>query len=220
MRTSGHQAGLEVPIVMRFDEFVALLRPKKRPVILLEGTRNVPEEEKKRLTRFGENLARLLPGALFRSGNAPGADQLFGAGVCNVKPSRLQYVAPYRSHRVHARRAGTRAFSLDQLPKSEITTLMEKTLEASPKYVGLIKRYWNIGRWEQHAIKLAYLLRDTLKVVGSSSLKLSPATCGIFYVNESRPFSGGTGHTIRVCQKEHVPVMDQKTWLGWQVQFF
>jgi len=86
--------------------------------------------------------------------------------------------------------------------------------------VGLIKRYRNIGRWEKHTIKLTYLLRDTLKVLGSSSLKLPPATCGIFYVNESNPLAGGTGHTIRVCQTEHVPVMDQKTWLAWQVDFF
>jgi len=216
----GHQAGLEVPPAMRFDEFVALLGPQKRPVILLEGTRDVPEQERENLSHFGENLARLLPGALFRSGNAPGADQLFGAGVCNVKPSRLQHLAPYRTHRVYARKAGTRTFSLDQLPETELTALMEKTLKASPEYVGLIKRYQKIGRWEQHTIKLSYLIRDTLKVVGSSSLKLSPATCGIFFVNESNPFAGGTDHTIRICKKEHVPVIDQKTWLGWQVDFF
>ena len=63
--------------------------------------------------------------------------------------------------------------------------------------------------------KMLYLLRDTLKVTGSNALKLAPAACGIFYVNASDPLSGGTGHTIRVCVQNRLPVIDQEVWQKW-----
>ncbi|MBC8421153.1 MAG: hypothetical protein H8E10_21455 [Desulfobacterales bacterium] len=69
----------------------------------------------------------------------------------------------------------------------------------------------------RYTIKLHYLFRDTLEIVGSRALKLVPATCGIFYVNKSSPFSGGTGHTIRVCGKNGFPVEDQKAWPAWDL---
>jgi hypothetical protein len=204
---------------MTSDEFIPLLRRERRHVILLEGRRKVLEKDRQRLSCFGEQLARLLPNAYFRSGNAPGADQAFAAGVCRVRPPNLQYVAPYTSHRVRARHKEAGAFSLDQLSKSEITTLMEKTLEATPDYAGLVKRYRSQGKWERQTIKLAYLLRDTLKVVGSPALNLKPASLGIFYVDNSSPKSGGTGHTIRVCRLSGVPVLDQNSWLRLGLHF-
>ena len=105
--------------------------------------------------------------------------------------------------------------SLDQVPDSEFSLIMGKTVEASPDYAGLVKMYQRHGKWDRHTIKLRYLFRDTLKVVGSRALGLAPATCGIFYVNESRPLSGGTGHTIRVFRKNSVLVVEQKAWLAW-----
>jgi len=204
---------------MTFGEFIAFLKPNKRPVVLLEGTRKVPDAVSESLSPFAKELARLQPNALFRSGNAPGADQLFGAGISLVRPARLQYVVPYRSHRAKARHEGAGIYSLDDLPASELSALMEATLEASPEYAGLVKRYRHQGKWERHTIKLPYLLRDTLKVVGSPALNLPPATLGIFCVNESKPLSGGTGHTIRVCRLCRVPVLDQQTWLQWDLNF-
>ncbi len=164
------------------------LKEQKHPVLLLEGTRNVPEADREHLFRLGEQMARFLPNALFRSGNAPGSDQLFGAGVCRVGPSRMQIVAPYHSHRAPARNASAQFFSLDQMPDAEYAVLMETTLKASPDYAGLIKRYRKIKEWEKHTIKLAYLLRDTLKVVGSPAHSLPPATLGVFYVNRQSLF--------------------------------
>ena len=58
-----------------------------------------------------------------------------------------------------------------------------------------------------------YLLRDSLKVIGSKGLKLLPATLGIFSVNTEKPLSGGTGHTIRMCEKNGVKVLDQTHWI-------
>ena len=53
---------------------------QEQALILLEGTRNVPERDSENLSRLGEQLARLLPESLFRSGNAPCADQAFANG--------------------------------------------------------------------------------------------------------------------------------------------
>jgi hypothetical protein len=63
--------------------------------------------------------------------------------------------------------------------------------------------------------KASYLLRDTLKVVGSPALALAPATLAIFFVNPDRPTGGGTGHTIRICQLHAVPAATQSDWTPW-----
>jgi hypothetical protein len=59
------------------------------------------------------------------------------------------------------------------------------------------------------------LVRDTLKVTGSSYGDLAPATVGLFYVRPGNPLQGGTGHTIRVCRDQGVPVALQADWLLW-----
>ena len=42
-----------------------------------------------------------------------------------------------------------------------------------------------------------------------------PARFGLFYVNAADPMKGGTGHTIRVCRRQGVPVAFQEDWMGW-----
>jgi len=58
--------------------------------------------------------------------------------------------------------------------------------------------------------KGGYLLRDTLKVIGSPTLSFAPASVGLFYVELADPEAGGTGHTIRICHQHNVPVAFQK----------
>ena len=200
---------------MTLNDFITKVESQERPVVLLEGTRNVPDQDGDHLSEVGEGLATLLPKALFRSGNAPGADEAFSRGVCRTRPSSFQYVVPYLSHRMKTRAKGAAVVSLDDVPDSEFSLIMEKTVEAGPNLAGLVKLYLRHRKWDRHTIKLRYLLRDTLKVVGSRALGLAPATCAIFYVNESKPLSGGTGHTISLCRKNSVLVLDQKTWLAW-----
>jgi hypothetical protein len=62
--------------------------------------------------------------------------------------------------------------------------------------------------------KARYLLRDTLKVLGDEKSGLSPATAALFYT-QTDPMQGGTGHTIRVCQQNKVPVFLQAHWWRW-----
>jgi len=74
-----------------------------------------------------------------------------------------------------------------------------------------------LNRWKDGgalAAKATYLLRDSMKVLGHSEEFPKPV-CGIFFTDPSDPMAGGTGHTIRVCQQESVPVVFQTDWLEW-----
>lgn len=69
------------------------------------------------------------------------------------------------------------------------------------------------GERNQYTIKAAYIIRDMLKVLGTGNL--GPATFGIFYDDQENPRSGGTGHTMNVCDMNNIPFIDQKTWFDW-----
>lgn len=146
----------------------------------------------------------------FRSGNATGADQYFSLGVTQVDPSRLQVITPYTGHR-QAKNLAQHTLALDQID-----------LLAEPEVVYATKRNKKIEKWvdqyvagarDRFSIKAAYLLRDTVKVLGTQSLP--PAICGLFYDDLQNPESGGTGHTMGVCRQEKIPVLDQRVWMEW-----
>ena len=59
------------------QQFLKQARKSKRPVVLLEGTRKVPAAATPSLQALAHLLADSLPAAVFRSGNAQGADPLF-----------------------------------------------------------------------------------------------------------------------------------------------
>jgi hypothetical protein len=86
-----------------------------------------------------------------------------------------------------------------------------KTINATPKNKGLIEKRSAMGRL---AAKAAYLIRDTMKVVGHSEA-LGKPLCALFYVRLDDPMEGGTGHTIQVCQQEGVPIAFQDSWAQW-----
>ena len=46
------------------------------------------------------------------------------------------------------------------------------------------------GKKNRYTIKAAYLIRDTIKAIGTDTIK--PATFGIFYDDLDHPMSGGT----------------------------
>ena len=57
---------------------------ENKKVVLLEGTRNVPEENQNKLTLFAAEIAKQYPDMIFRSGNASGSDELFAKGIESV----------------------------------------------------------------------------------------------------------------------------------------
>jgi hypothetical protein len=196
-----------------YHEFHELITVSLHPVVLLEGTRQLPAGRKyNAVVRFAEWLARRYPLAVFRTGNAKGSDDAFAKGVKRVDPSRLQYVLPYSGHRTKEIEASSYQFSMDDL-ESSMTELVDRyTIAASPERSSMFKRKDAALPPKVHA-QAQYLLRDTLKVIGNKAM--GPASVGLFYVNEDDPTKGGTGHTIRVCRACSVPVIFHDEWLTW-----
>ena len=191
------------------SEFSQAIEGQNRPVVLLEGTRSLGREAEPRVEAFAAKLAQRFPDVVFRSGNAPGSDQAFARGIAAVDVSRLEVVVPYTRHRLAERPEGVRALSLEDI--ADDTDISRLTLVASPIYEKLFaSRAINAS-----AAKVRYLLRDTLKITGDEGTDFAPATAGLFWVNPLKPKTGGTAHTMRVCEKMGLPVWTQDKWEDW-----
>lgn len=194
-----------------YAQFVDLVGKYPDGVVLIEGRRNIPEADAKMATALARHLALSFPELRFRSGNAEGADQAFSEGIAQVAASRLQIVAPYASHRRSVRYDDALYESPSSLCEVREEAIAYTTMTATPANKRLIEARKNPGR---AAAKASYLIRDTMKVVGNAP-QLEKPICGIFYVDPVNPLAGGTGHTIRVCFLEGVPVVFQKEWSTW-----
>ena len=186
----------------------------KDPVILLEGTRKINDDQFLLLSKFGEFIAGKFPNCHFRSGNASGSDDAFAQGVRKVAPDRMQIFLPKMDSgksRLHNR---DYVLALEDVSQAEEKQIIYESKRATPKNKRLFEAYelQQEGMMKQKSL---YLLRDALKVLGSPENNLSPITAGIFFVNEDDPEAGGTGHTIRVCRQNNVPVFTQDIWLSW-----
>ena len=199
---------------MTFHQFNALVSAQPRPVILLEGTREVPDDVLHKLTGFATWLATKYPHAIFRSGNAKGSDEAFAAGVTAVDPGRLELLLPVAGHRAkyNPTEYPVRSVGLDQLSKAAEGDAAWITRKASTQYESLMEKRDKVPRLRA---KANYLICDTAKVTGIPEADFAKADFGIFYVNTADPMKGGTGHTIRVCRSLSVPVIFQDEWLGW-----
>lgn len=205
---------------MRFDAFLDIVRRADRPVILLEGTRALPDAERPALARLARALATLLPGAIFRSGNAPGSDAAFAEGVAAVDQRRLEVVLPHPGHRGSWMPRGAYAASINDISRQTLRALVELTGSATPRHMALAERFDPLGSRlspKPEAI-IRLILRDALKVVGDPDTILAPATVGIFRENLEDPDAGGTGHTIRCCREMGVPVALSHDWRRWMRQ--
>jgi hypothetical protein len=69
------------------------------------------------------------------------------------------------------------------------------------------------GDKNRFSIKAAYILRDTIKAIGTDKIK--PTTFGIFYDDLEKPKTGGTGHTMIICEQNNIPIIDQRIWFNW-----
>lgn len=196
---------------MTINEFIQFINEQESPVILLEGTRDVPEKDQEHLTALGALLARELPHAIFRSGNADGSDTLFARGVESVDPTRMQLVTPTAGHRKKNRHPENPVAPLSDISAVHEESVAYHTNAATPQNARIIDKRNEVP---QLKAKARYLMRDTLKVLGDAENGLGPATAAIFYTKPD-PMSGGTGHTIRVCHDRAVPVFLQAEWWGW-----
>jgi len=195
---------------MTLNDFINQFN-SKNTIILLEGKRNVLEQDKEKLIQFGTLLATHLPLVTFRSGNAEGADFYFSQGVLQVAPDRLQVITPYDNHREKQNKA-YETISLDQIDlvnESEVvyqSKSNKNTKALIDKYVG--------GAKDRFSIKAAYIIRDTVKVTGTNS-GIPPTSFAFFYDDVDNPKKGGTGHTMEICDLNNVPYCTQNECLNW-----
>lgn len=179
-------------------------------IVLLEGKRDVLDADKSKLVQLGKLLASETGLITFRSGNAAGADQYFSEGVCAVDSKRLQVITPYDDHRKKTNQAYD-TISLDTIDIAAEPQVVYQSKQ-NKKTETLIDKYVS-GNRDRFSIKAAYIIRDTIKVIGTEGIR--PASFGIFYDDLSMPQSGGTGHTMAVCKNNKIPAIDQRIWFKW-----
>ena len=194
---------------MNLETFIKTF-DKPSSVVLLEGKRDVLPQDQAKLTALGKLLASKTKYITFRSGNAKGSDALFSEGVTLVQPEKLEVITPYSGHREKENNA-YQTYNMDEIDLAEEPKLLYETLKQS-KNKSTLNNY-AAGKRDRFSMKAAYLLRDTAKVLGTSTIK--PATFAIFYDDLSNPLSGGTGHTIKVCEENNVPFVNQTVWIDW-----
>jgi hypothetical protein len=160
---------------------------KDGAVVLLEGKRKVLEGDAEKLTALGKLLTTQTKKMIFRSGNADGADH---------------YNEAYET------------ISIDEVDLANEPDVVYQS-KSNKKTQKLIDPYVS-GDLNRFTIKAAYIIRDTVKAIGTKSIK--PTTFGIFYDNLEKPMTGGTGHTMNVCKQNNIPFIDQTTWFTWLTQ--
>lgn len=196
-------------MTMTLKEFIKQFdRPNS--IVLLEGKRNVIDADKPKLIALGSLLASKTKRMIFRSGNAEGSDQLFSDGVTAVDHKRLQVITPYSGHRQKNNQA-YETISLDNINIAAEPEVVYQS-KGNKKMEKLIDQFVS-GNKNRYSIKAAYIIRDTIKAIGTDEIK--PATFGIFYDDLDNPMSGGTGHTMNVCEQNKIPLIDQKIWFKW-----
>lgn len=196
-------------MIQSLEEFIALY-DKENAFVLLEGKRNVLEEDKPKLRALGKLLASRTSKMKFRSGNALGADHYFSLGVAEICQERLQVITPYTDHRAKENLAGE-TFALDTIDLTVEDSIVEQS-KYNKKTRGLIDDYVS-GDKSYYVKKAAYILRDTVKVIGTYTIPA--ATFGIFYDDLKKPMEGGTGHTMNICKINNVPYINQTIWFEW-----
>ena len=194
--------------MMTFEHFCNLYA---NAIILLEGKRIVKPDDREKLISIGKLLATHLLKATFRSGNAEGSDYFFSQGVAQVNPKQLEVITPYQNHRNKYNVAGTtHALDTINLVHEPEIVYHSKSHHATRS---LVDKYVD-GNKDKYAIKAAYILRDTIKVLGTNA-GIPSITVALFYEDLESPMKGGTGHTQRVCLDNNIPFFNQTTFLEW-----
>lgn len=194
---------------MASTNWMEILKDLPKPVIMLIGKREVRSTDTEMLIELGRRLATLFPNAEFRSGNAKGADALFAKGVNEVAPERITLFLPYDSHRTRAA-SDTRRISIDEMDLNNEPDIVaaarmnEKTRHHVDPYLR--------GKRDRFTMKIAYIFRDVLMVLGSTVKRLPKADAVFYYDDLANPLEGGTGFTVNLAMQNGIKVYNQSTW--------
>lgn len=80
--------------MLTLKEFIATY-DKEDSIVLLEGKREVLDNDRDKLEALGKLLVSNTSKMIFRSGNATGADIYFSKGILTIDSSRLQVVTSF-----------------------------------------------------------------------------------------------------------------------------
>ena len=194
---------------MEFQEFK---RSFDQPgfMVLFGGKRKVLEGDANMIGELGRFLVLNTEHITFRTGNANGSDSIFAEAIARVNSKRLQSITPYEGHRKSTNYADDQ-LSLDKVDLASEPAVVYQS-KANSKTRHLIDDYVS-GKRDRFTMKASYIIRDTWMVIGGGSVL--PASCAIFYDDLGLPKSGGTGHTMNVCQLNSIPFWDQRVWRNW-----
>lgn len=185
---------------------------KPNTVVLLEGKRIVTNADKESIKRIGGILSAKTKHIIFRSGNADGADNYFSKGfLSDEMRHRFETVVPYLGHRRSSNPFRTINIEDIALTAESELVVQSKTHKQLKKLIDL----YVSGEKNKLSYKAAYILRDTLKVLGSPENGIEPASFALFYDDLADPRKGGTGHTMNICEMNRVPYLTQETWMKW-----
>lgn len=203
---------LKDPASITLEKLIKLI-DRKEIIILLAGKRDVLLEDTQHLVALATLLAQRTEFTLFRSGNADGADSYFKEGVVSVDPERFQAIIPFDEHMKSVKDV---AISYELISLDSINLAKEGNVLYESKRIkksqGLVNSFLEGKDVRKRG---SYLIRDTLMVTGAPNHGISPASFGIFYDDLRNPKSGGTGHTMGVCDNQHVQYLDQRVWMNW-----
>ena len=195
---------------MNFQQFIKHY-DKPGTIVLLEGKRTVLDSDKPQLIKLSHLLAEHTKYITFRSGNAAGSDNYFSKGFLGKKANRFEVIVPYSGHRSYDS-AGFHIINIADIPLTEDSPLVVQS-KANRRNLRIFDAYV-AGERNNMSMKAAYLLRDTLKVIGHPP-KIPRADFAIFYDDLINPGTGGTGHTMQICWMNLVPFVDQTGWFDW-----
>jgi hypothetical protein len=196
-----------------FARFQQIISAATSPIVLLEGSRNVPDAVAQKMQSLAAHLMKKFPTLIARSGNAQGSDTAWARGVNQVAPERLQLILPVPNYRAKS-----------IAPENETLALPEAASEDYGAAWALCRDQYQYGSRKGAeafdplpSFKKNYLERDALKVLGYTDYKgkRRKATAALFYIDPERRNGGGTGHTVRLCEAEAVPYFLVDDWLQW-----
>lgn len=198
-----------------FAEFERIILAAQKPIVLLEGSRDVSLEIQQRMEQLASAWMRRFPDLIARSGNAEGSDQAWARGVNAVDPRRLQLILPVPNYRADAIQATNESVALREVAPHDFYSAKALTRE----HYAYGSRTGPVVYDALPDFKRRYLDRDALKVLGCTdySGKRMKATAALFHINPAKRNGGGTGHTLRLCEAERVPYFLSKDWLSWLV---
>ena len=144
------------PSTMTLEKFIRLF-DKEGCIVLLEGKRDVLENDKNRLVEIGRLLAANTKHCIFRSGNADGADKYFKDGLMSVDPKRFQAIVPFNDHMKSVKEEPGlyERISLDTINLAKEPLILYES-KRNKKQKGLVESYEK-GVDPRNAIKGAYI---------------------------------------------------------------